>query len=169
MKMPWSVLFAVSLSFALPALAQEKGQKPSTFKEVTTYDPGRNAEKDLADSIAEAKRTGKHIFLSVGGDWCEWCKILDDFYAQNAEIATCKARNYIALKITFGPKNHNTEVLSRFPKIQSYPHFFILNSDGSLLYSQDTTELERGKSYDAEKFLEFLQRWVPDPKDKKKE
>lgn len=36
---------------------------------VTTYDPKRDAAKDIDAAILEAQITGKHILLVVGGDW----------------------------------------------------------------------------------------------------
>jgi len=38
----------------------------------------------------------------------------------------------------------------------------VLNEDGKLLHSQDTSQLERGKSYDLEKFFTFLKKWAPE-------
>ena len=42
-----------------------------------------------------------------------------------------------------------------------YPHFFVLDGQGKLLHSQDTAELEKGKSYRARRFKRFLTRWGP--------
>jgi len=38
---------------------------------------------------------------------------------------------------------------------------FVLSPEGEMLHSQNTGLLETGKSYDKEKFLNFLKEWSP--------
>ena len=52
-------------------------------------------------------------------------------------------------------------MLSRYPEVAGYPHFFVLDGQGKLLHSQDTAKLEKGKSYHARRFKRFLTRWGP--------
>ena len=65
------------------------------------------------------------------------------------------------VKVNYSPENENEEVLSRYPEVAGYPHFFVLDGQGKLLHSQDTAELEKGKSYHARRFKRFLTRWGP--------
>jgi hypothetical protein len=65
------------------------------------------------------------------------------------------------VKVNFSPENKNEKVLSPYPAIEGYPHFFVLNGERKLLHSRNTGELEAGKSYDREKFTAFLERWGP--------
>ena len=39
------------------------------------YDPKRNADSDVKNAIAEARKTGKRVLLEVGGEWCSWCHL----------------------------------------------------------------------------------------------
>ncbi|WP_197231223.1 hypothetical protein [Novipirellula artificiosorum] len=41
-----------------------------------------------------------------------------------------------------------------------YPHFFVLESDGTFLQSQGTGELEKGKGYNEANFIGFLNAWT---------
>ena len=50
----------------------------------------------------------------------------------------------------------NKLFLSAYPEIKGYPHLFVLDSTGKLLYSQDTSALEKGEGYDLRKFTAFL-------------
>jgi hypothetical protein len=43
----------------------------------------------------------------------------------------------------------------------SYPHLFVLDQDGMLLHSQDTSVLEEGPSYNLDKMTGFLKKWAP--------
>lgn len=42
-----------------------------------------------------------------------------------------------------------------------YPHLFVLDSDGRLLHSQGTAELEEGQSYNLRRFMAFIDTWAP--------
>ncbi|HES60001.1 MAG: thioredoxin family protein [Calditrichaceae bacterium] len=127
---------------------------------VTQFDPARDAAKDIADAIVEAKRTAKRILLDVGGDWCSWCHKLDSFFEQNKDIKQFLHENFIVVKINYSKENKNEAVLAQYPKAAGYPHLFVLNSDGTLLHSQNTGDLESGDHHDREKVITFLKTWA---------
>ena len=127
---------------------------------VTKYDPKRNAETDIKDAVLEAQRTGKLVLVDVGGEWCVWCHILDKFFDQNPKLLEYREQNFVIVKINYSPENENDKVLSRYPRIPGFPHLFVLDTKGKLLHSQGTSELEAGKSYNAEKVYAFLRKWA---------
>jgi len=145
--------------------ASAQNQKPAASKgeyvPVTKYVPSRDAEKDIQDAANEARRTGRRVLLDVGGEWCVWCHILDRFFDDNPKLREFRDQNFIMTKINFSPENENKRVLSRYGEIPGFPHLFVLDSDGKLLRSQGTGELEKGKSYDLEKLYSFLKKWAP--------
>jgi thiol:disulfide interchange protein len=124
------------------------------------FDPARDPAADLRAAVAEATRTGRRIILDVGGEWCSWCHILDRYVAAHVEVKSRIDRGYVWLKINFSDDNKNEAFLSKYPKISGYPHLFVLESDGTLLHSQDTALLEEGPSYNLQKVLEFLDKWT---------
>ena len=77
------------------------------------------------------------------------------------EIKTLIEQYYVVVKVNFSKENKNEKFLSQYPAIEGYPHFFVLESDGKLLHSQNTGELEKDKDYDKEKFVAFLSKWKP--------
>ena len=156
-----SALFVLPamLVLLLPAFAAE--QAAPAYQPVQQYDPNRDAARDIDAAVAEAKRSGRHVLIEVGGQWCVWCHRLDDYLKRNRKLGTLLERNFVMVKVNYSPENENEEVLSRYPEVAGYPHFFVLDSDGKLLHSQDTAELEKGKSYHARKFKRFLTRWGP--------
>ena len=124
------------------------------------FDPARDAAKDVAAAVALAKSRGVRVLIDVGGEWCSWCHIMDRFFAANEDARTLREQHYVWLKVNWSKDNRNEVVLSRWPKIQGYPHLFVLDSDGALLHSQDTSLLEAGKGYSKARFIAFLTRWA---------
>ena len=137
-------------------------QSDSGYTPVTKFDPARNPSKDLQAATEEARISNRRIILDVGGDWCIWCHRIDYFIGNDADIKNFLNKNFIFLKINFSKKNKNEEFLSKYPEIPGYPHFFVLDKNGKLLYSQDTGLLEEGKGYSHEKMISFLKKWAPE-------
>ncbi len=79
----------------------------------------------------------------------------------NDDVRAARDAAYVMVKVNWSPENKNTALLSQWPKISGYPHFFVLDSSGRLVVSQDTGELEAGKSYDRDKMLAFLRKHTP--------
>ena len=129
---------------------------------VDFYDPARNPADDLEQAIMIAQRENKRIMLELGGDWCIWCKYMDDFYKSQPDILQARVENYVLVKVNVSEENANEKFLSQFSEAAGYPHIYILESDGTLLHSQNTADLEDGAdSYVPDVFMAFLQKWAP--------
>lgn len=139
----------------------DSGRDEQAYIPVTKFDPARDAAKDIEAAIAEAKKSDRLVLLDVGGDWCIWCKKLDSFFEENQDIKEYMDRNFVVLKINYSKENKNEAVLSRYPEIPGYPHIFILDSNGELIHSQNTGELESGDYHDREKIFNFLKKYAP--------
>jgi thiol:disulfide interchange protein len=134
--------------------------KPATAQSAEAkFDPARDAAKDIRDAVAEARRTGRRVILDVGGEWCGWCHTLDRYFVEHPELKEARDRLYVWTKVNYSTENRNEAVLSRYPKINGYPHLFVLDKDGQLLHSQDTSLLEEGSSYNYDRMQAFLMRW----------
>lgn len=156
------VIACLILLFCLvTGMACEKGQAGREYVPVTVYDPNRDAAKDIELAIVEAQRSGKFILLDIGGDWCIWCRKLNEFFSNNEDINNFMHKNYVLVKINYSPDNRNKEVLSRYPEISGYPHLFVLDKTGKLIHSQNTTYLEEDENHDRGKVFQFLKKWAP--------
>jgi thiol:disulfide interchange protein len=133
----------------------------SNYIEVRAYDPARNAGADIEQAIVQARKTGKNILLEVGGDWCPWCHKLDEFFQKRADVREFRDTHFIAVDVYYGSDNKNEKVLSRYSKVVGIPHFFVLDRDGNLLYSQHAVELQTNGDYNADKLKQFLSKWSP--------
>jgi thiol:disulfide interchange protein len=143
------------------AAAEASAEK---YVPVLKYDPKRDAALDITEAAAEAKRTNKRVLVEVGGEWCIWCHMMDDFFEKHPEVLGLREKNFVMVKVNFSDENKNEQVLSRYPEIPGYPHLFVLDGDGKLLHSQDTSELEEGRGYNLTRFTAFLEQWAPEEK-----
>jgi thiol:disulfide interchange protein len=125
------------------------------------FDPARDAAADVAYATSLAREQGKRVIVDVGGEWCVWCHIMDRFIAANPDVRALIDTHYVWLKVNFSKENENAGLLGRWPKVEGYPHLFVLDAGGNVLHSQDTGELEAGTSYDKRKFLDMLRKWAP--------
>ena len=159
------VMSRAILSFALicglTVFISQTASAQSAYTPVTKYDPKRDAARDIDDAIVEAKRSNRRILLVVGGEWCSWCHILENYFAAHPDLKARRDKTFVTVKINFSDENPNEAVLSRYPPSEGYPHIFVLDSDGKFLHSQGTAVLESGKSYDLEKMNDFLTHWAP--------
>ena len=123
------------------------------------YDPEADPAADLAAAVQTAQKEGKRILLEVGGEWCSWCHLLEKFLDENSAIDQALHDRYVVVKVNYSKENKNEAFLGQYPEIAGYPHIFVLDSDGKLLHSQNTAELEEGKGYNADAVMAFIRQW----------
>lgn len=159
------LFFSLALRYPAPAAGEMAWQAATPaarpYIPVTRYDPKRNPSADLAKALAEAKRTGRNVLLVVGGDWCDWCKVMDKFFAGHADVRALRERNFVTLKINMSPQNENQAFLSRYPKIPGYPYLFVLDAHGKLLQPQRANVFQDGDTYNVPRFARFLAAYGP--------
>lgn len=143
----------ISLLTALPAIAQ------APKVEAGPFDPSRNVAADLKAAEVQAQQSGRRILLDVGGNWCSWCRLMDKWYGEHADVRAFRDQHFVVVMVNFSAENENEAALSQYPKITGYPHFFVLDANGKLLQSQDTGLLEDGHGYSPAKMMAFLQAW----------
>ncbi|MEI9943597.1 MAG: thioredoxin family protein [Chitinophagaceae bacterium] len=133
------------------------------------YTPEENAETAIAKAVAKAKAGKKHVFIQIGGNWCIWCARFNDFVTTDSSVDSLIRNNYIVYHMNYSPENKNEKLLAKygFPQRFGFPVFLILNGEGKLLHTQNSSYLEEGKGYSKKNVTGFLTDWTPaalDPK-----
>ena len=109
--MRFRYLTLLSAILILSACTFEEGERPgddpevrrkpiiSSFYSVSEYDPERDPSEDLANVVKQAQDTNKRILLEVGGEWCGWCHILDNYIQENEVVAEALQKNFFIIKV----------------------------------------------------------------------
>lgn len=123
------------------------------------YDPARDPFADGRDALKLARETNRRVLIEVGGDWCRWCHVLNKFLAENSQIREQLHRNFVILKVNVSEANDNAGFMAGFPKPLGYPHIYITEADGRIIYSKDTAELLENSRYSTQRFQQFINKW----------
>lgn len=161
-------LFALAQDKRVPD-AQPSGAADFNYVPVHQFDPKRDAAADIQAAIVEAQKTGKRIILDIGGDWCQYCHQMDQLFQDHPDLLQLREKNFITVLIFYSSDNKNEKVLSRYSKVLGIPHFFVLETDGTLLHSQHLTEMRTNGNYNADKMKDFLTQWAPPAASKRPE
>ncbi|MBR0024903.1 MAG: thioredoxin family protein [Muribaculaceae bacterium] len=132
------------------------------------YNDDINPMEQIDKAIAQANEQGKFVICQVGGNWCPWCLRFADFITKDEEIAKLVDDNFVYIHVSYNPRNSTNEtrdkaMLKRLgnPGRFGYPVFVVLNQDGNVIHTQDSSFLEEGKGYNKEKVLRFFKAWTP--------
>jgi thioredoxin-related protein len=143
------ILFSVFSAFS---------QDMSKFK---LYKPEENAKDQIENAVKQAKNSGRHVMIQIGGNWCVWCARFNDFVSNDPQLDSLVKANYVVYHLNHSKENKNNELLKKyeFPQRFGFPVFLILNEQGDLVHTQSSWFLEAGKSYDKEKVTAFFTDW----------
>ncbi|HEV7782755.1 MAG TPA: thioredoxin family protein [Chitinophagaceae bacterium] len=148
------ILLTLVLFSVLSAFSQDM----TKFK---LYSPEANAKKEIEEAVKEAKNSGKHVMIQIGGNWCIWCARFNDFVTNDKSLDSLLKSNYVVYHLNYSKENKNADLLKKyeFPQRFGYPVFLVLNEKGDLIHTQSSWFLEAGKSYDKEKVTAFFSDW----------
>jgi thiol:disulfide interchange protein len=126
-------------------------------------DPAR-AKTELAAALKTAAAEHRRIILDFGGNWCPDCHVLDSYFHDAANSPLLEA-GFVLLHVNIGHLDQNLDIADRYriPLRKGVPALAVLDSDGTLLYSQRAGEFEAMRRMKSSKVTEFLIQWKPVP------
>ena len=138
------------------------------FYLVSDYDPRRDTAALITDAMERAAAENKRVLLVLGGDWCGWCKVLEDDIDRSEKLVDVLEEHYLIAKvycdagspgIRFKPRKQPQYGASYVNiRAKAYPHLVILDSDGNRLLSRDMGGLVTKGRYSEKKLLRVLNR-----------
>lgn len=123
------------------------------------YDPARDPAADGRAALQLARHTGRRVLIEVGGDWCSWCRVLDRFLAEHKTLREKLDRHFVVLKVNVSDENDNAEFMAGLPRPLGYPHLYVSDPEGRILFSKDSGELLVNGRYSVQRFNDFIDRW----------
>lgn len=141
-----TISFSVQADGSLPAYSQK-------------YDPARDPFKDGISAIKLAQASNRRVLIEVGGEWCKWCHVLDNFLADNPDIKQRLHATFVMLKVNVSDANDNQPFMKNFPKTLGYPHMYVTEKNGDFLRSKDTADFLVNGKYSRKQFTKFFDRW----------
>ena len=125
------------------------------------YKPAEDAKEEIKVAVKEAEKTGKHVMIQIGGNWCIWCARFNEFVTKDASLDSLINSNYVVYHLNYSKENKNSDLLAKyeFPQRFGFPVFLVLDDKGKLIHTQSSWYLESGKSYDKEKVTAFFTDW----------
>ena len=127
------------------------------------YKADDNADLEIKNAVRVAQEEGKHVFIQIGGNWCIWCARFDDFIKTDKKIDSLVKADFIVYHFSYSKENYNADLLAKYgyPQRFGFPVFLILDGNGKLIHTQNSTYLEDNKNYGRDKVIEFLMDWRP--------
>ena len=157
------ILSLLGLCFALTIDAQNGLKK--------VYDENINPIEQIDQAVLKAKTEGKFVICQVGGNWCPWCLRFADFITKDTTISNVIDESFVYIHVNYNPRKSEGEekvqlakaILKRLdnPARFGFPVFVVLDEEGRVIHTQDSSFLEEGQGYDKEKVLRFFKNWTP--------
>lgn len=148
------LLVALCLLFSVMARAGDTAR---------LYNPAADARKDIHSALQTARREKKNLMIQVGGNWCSWCYKFNAFVQLDSGLKRQLADNFVVYHLNYSKENKNLDLLReyRFPQRFGFPVLLVVDANGKLLHTQDSSLLEKGNGYDHDKVLGFFRNWAP--------
>ena len=161
-KMKKYLLFLLGLfATALPAMAQ---QTEEITQEKARLPHPYNVEEDgdakITELLKKAKKEHKKLLVQIGGNWCVWCLRFNNLVTTDPQLKAILDKKYIYYHLNYSPENKNPKAFAKYGNPGEkfgYPAFLIIDSKGTVLYTQKSEELEEGRGYSTAKVKKFLQ------------
>ena len=134
------------------------------------YDESLNPIEQIDRAVAKGEAEGKFVVCQVGGNWCPWCLRFADFINNDSTISKVIDENFVYIHVNYNPRKadqasveQGKAVMERLanPARFGFPVFVILDNNGEILHTQDSSFLEEGKGYNKDKVLRFFRCWTP--------
>lgn len=126
------------------------------------YSPGSDAHAHIKDAIAKASAQHKRVIIVFGANWCYDCHVLDTAF-HRPDFQAVLEKNYEVVHVDIGRGDANQDLMQAYqvPMKKGIPGLAVLDSHGTLLYSQQNGEFNNARAMGPEDLLAFLNKWKP--------
>lgn len=117
----------------------------------------------IDSAVVVANNTYRQVLCQMGGDWCKWCRKLNEEIAADSTLAQFIDENYVYIHVLYAgkddvPSQELNERLNNAARF-GFPVWVILNKKGEIVHIQNTEYLESGFGYDHQRIRQCLEDW----------
>lgn len=142
-----------------PHVTAEKLQAPLPLP----YDEAADAKAQVADAIARAKTSHKHVMIDLGGNWCPDCRVFAGVMAL-PEVAPAIKRDFEFVAVDVGRFNKNLDIGDVYGvHVAAAPTVIILDSTGKFVNAGNPTALSNARAMTPQAIVDTVYGWI-DPK-----
>ncbi len=148
----------VSTAPSAPPKRQPVTTPPAVQKHL--YSAQADPKADIAAALKQAGLEHKRVILDFGGDWCGDCQVLDIYFHQSPNLELLD-KNFLLVHIDIGHFDKNLDITEKYniPLKKGVPALAVLDSNGKLLYSQQTAEFGDMRYMYSTSVTDFLNQW----------
>ena len=124
------------------------------------YSAEADPKAQIASALKQASLEHKRVILDFGGDWCGDCQVLDIYFHQSPNLELLD-KNFLLVHVDIGRFDKNLDIPEKYnvPLKKGVPALAVLDSDGKLLYSQQSAEFGDMRYMYSTSVTDFLNRW----------
>ena len=126
------------------------------------YDEKADAQQQVSEALTEGRRTGKHIALVFGANWCPDCHALDVAMRQT-DLAALLSKSFVVVKVDVGRMDKNVDLARKYgvPLRRGIPAMAVVDSSGKLLFAQDQGQFASARRMSFDSIKAFFEQWKP--------
>jgi thioredoxin 1 len=126
------------------------------------YPASADAHEEIKEALSKGGKEHKRVLVVFGANWCYDCHVLDLAF-QRADIAPILGGNFEIVHVDVGQGEKNQDLMKEYnvPMERGIPAIAVLDSDGTLLYSQKNGEFEKARALGPDDLVKFLNQWKP--------
>ncbi|MDP2343374.1 MAG: thioredoxin family protein [Deltaproteobacteria bacterium] len=122
------------------------------------YDPSLDGQRQFDDAVAAGVASHKRVLVMLGGNWCKWCRALDEAIASDPAVKAELARGWIFVHVDIGTNRALDKQLGK-PSKHGFPVVVVVGPRGEVLKTAPNGTFEMGNNtvaHDPKKVLAFL-------------
>ena len=115
-----------------------------------------DAGKRLDAALAQARESGRAVFLHFGAPWCAKCRVLDAWCADPA-VAPLLGKDFVEVKIDVDRMTGGNELMKRYRAdgADAIPWYAVLDADGKALATSDEPAEKAAAPTELEEVVRF--------------
>lgn len=129
------------------------------------FDKTADAKAQVSRALSSAQKSGKHVLLIYGANWCSDSTKTVALLQSDPEISRMLRESYLVTRIDVGPKGsgRNADLVAKYHATinKGIPVLVVLDESGRLLNDTRQKRLRDSDHKRPERIVDFLRKHAP--------